>query len=137
MNWTKSLSLAFILVMLASCGNDEGTAEKAGKAVDDTVESMADAVEEMDGEGAMEEAGEMMEGDMSAVKDSTSDAMSGAKSASQDAMDAAKDSASDALEAAKSSGKDMMDEAKAKYGDQLADKAEEAERNADEALSKD
>lgn len=118
MNWTKSISLAFILVMLASCGNDEGAAEKAGKAMDDTMDNVREAVEDMDGDGPLEDAGESIDDAFSDAKKSTGDALTNAKNATTEAMDDAKTSAG-------------------KMGDELSAKAAEAKRKAAEALKKD
>mgnify|MGYP003662681055 CR=1 FL=1 len=117
MNWTKSVSLAFILVMLASCGNNEGTAEKAGKAMDDTVENIQDAIEDMDGDGPLEDAGETIDESLSDAKESTSETLANAKKATQEALDDAKTTAG-------------------KVGDDLSAKAKEAKRKAEEALKK-
>ena len=47
MNWSKNFTLTAILVLLANCGNNEGTAEQESEAVDSTVESAAEKAGDM------------------------------------------------------------------------------------------
>jgi hypothetical protein len=123
MNWSKTFTLAAILVLLASCGNNEGTAEKAGKAIDSAGENAAektgDMIDSMTSEGLVDDT-------VSAMKDSTSEMMSDAKNKT-----------SDALSDAKASGKEMITDAKSSAEAYSQTLKEKATKEAEEALSKD
>lgn len=118
MKWTQYLALATILVLLVGCGKDEGNAEKAGAAIDSAVDRARDAIEDMDGDGPMEDAGEAIDDAYSAAKETTADVLASAK-----------EDGTKALDSAKASSQQLLDD--------VAKKAEETRLKAKAAMEKD
>jgi uncharacterized protein YjbJ (UPF0337 family) len=126
------LALISILLFTAGCDNKEGNAEKAGAAIDDTIEKVqekaSEMVESFDNDGPMENAGEAVD---TAVKN--------AKASTQAAMDSAKESSSEAMTQVREASQEAMDDARAsadEYSEKLKQQAAEAKRKTQQALNK-
>ncbi len=136
LNLLKAFITIWICILIAACDSNDGGAEKAGAAIDDTLDKVGNTFDALDRDGPMESAGEVVDEAFAEMKDASVKSFT---QLSEDAEEIGSEAFAEAKSSAQLASQQALETAREKakeYSERIAEESAAAKQRALEAAKK-